>query len=126
MPAAIPTCWPSAAANKLDERKVRARAVSDEPAAAAGKAAGRTAAGGSARSCPTSRNSRWNRCRRRWRRRPRSIAKLEAKLADPRLFSSDPAAFSKTAAALEAERAALAAMEHEWLELEMLREEIEG
>ena len=33
--------------HKLDERKVRARAVSDEPAEAAAKAAGRTAAGGS-------------------------------------------------------------------------------
>ena len=55
-----------------------------------------------------------------------SIARLEARLADPKLFSSDPAAFGKTATALEAERATLATMEHEWLELEMLREEIEG
>ena len=60
------------------------------------------------RSSPTSRNSRWNRCRRRWRRRTASIARLEASLADPKLFSSDPAAFGRTAAALEAERAALA------------------
>ena len=36
-----------------------------------------------------------------------SIARLEARLADPKLFSSDPAAFGKTAAALEAERATL-------------------
>ncbi|HHZ07409.1 MAG TPA: ATP-binding cassette domain-containing protein [Rhizobiales bacterium] len=54
------------------------------------------------------------------------IARLEAKLADPALFSRDPAAFNATAAALDKERAALAAMEEEWLELEMLREEIEG
>ena len=54
------------------------------------------------------------------------IAALEAKLADPALFSKDPAGFQKIAASLDAERAALHAMEEEWLELEMLREEIEG
>jgi ATP-binding cassette subfamily F protein uup len=54
------------------------------------------------------------------------MATLEAKLADPALFSKDPASFQKLAASLDAERAALAAMEEEWLELEMLREEIEG
>jgi len=54
------------------------------------------------------------------------MAKLEARLADPALFSKDPAGFQKLAASLDAERAALAAMEEEWLELEMLREEIEG
>jgi len=54
------------------------------------------------------------------------IARLEAKLADPALFSRDPATFNATVAALDKERAALAAMEEEWLELEMLREELEG
>jgi ATP-binding cassette subfamily F protein uup len=54
------------------------------------------------------------------------IASLEARLADPALFSKDPAGFQKLAAGLDTERAALAAMEEEWLELEMLREEIEG
>ena len=54
------------------------------------------------------------------------IATLEARLADPALFSKDPAGFQKIAASLDAERAALHAMEEEWLELEMLREEIEG
>ncbi|BCH22647.1 ABC-F family ATP-binding cassette domain-containing protein [Mesorhizobium sp. L-8-3] len=54
------------------------------------------------------------------------IARLEEKLADPVLFSRDPATFNKTVAALDKERASLAAMEEEWLELEMLREEIEG
>ncbi|MCR5856955.1 hypothetical protein LRS09_09330 [Mesorhizobium sp. J428] len=54
------------------------------------------------------------------------IAALEARLADPALFSKDPAGFQKIAASLDAERAALHAMEEEWLELEMLREEIEG
>ncbi|MGE3306546.1 MAG: ABC-F family ATP-binding cassette domain-containing protein [Rhizobiaceae bacterium] len=55
-----------------------------------------------------------------------AIARLEAKLGDPALFSKDPAAFQKTAATLDKERASLTAMEEEWLELEMLREEIEG
>ena len=54
------------------------------------------------------------------------IAELEKRLADPALFSKDPNGFAKTAAALEKERGALTAMEEEWLELEMLREEIEG
>ena len=54
------------------------------------------------------------------------IATLEKRLADPALFSRDPAGFQKIAASLDAERAALHAMEEEWLELEMLREEIEG
>jgi len=54
------------------------------------------------------------------------IATLEKRLADPALFSRDPAGFQKIAASLDGERAALAAMEEEWLELEMLREEIEG
>jgi ATP-binding cassette subfamily F protein uup len=54
------------------------------------------------------------------------IARLEAGLADPALFARDPAGFSKAAAALDEARAALAALEEEWLELEMLREAIEG
>ncbi len=55
-----------------------------------------------------------------------AIAALEAKLADPKLYERDANAFAQTAKKLDAERAALAAMEDEWLELEMLREEIEG
>ena len=56
----------------------------------------------------------------------KAIAALEAKLADPGIFARDPAAFNRTAGELEKARAALSAMEEEWLELEMLREEIEG
>ncbi len=55
-----------------------------------------------------------------------TIGKLEARMADPDLYSRDPGAFSKIAAELDAERDRLSAMEEEWLELEMLREEIEG
>ena len=107
---------------KLDERKVRARAAPDAAGAPAGKP---NAAAAPAGSFPTSRSSRWNRCRGRWKRPPSRIGRLEARLADPKLFSSDAAAFARTAAALEAERAVLASLEEEWLELEMLREAIE-
>ena len=56
----------------------------------------------------------------------RSIADLENRIADPAFYERDPASFGKSVAALERERKALAAMEDEWLELEMLREELEG
>jgi ATP-binding cassette subfamily F protein uup len=54
------------------------------------------------------------------------IGKLRTVLADPGLFSRDRAAFDRYSAALAADETALAAAEEEWLELEMLREEIEG
>jgi len=56
----------------------------------------------------------------------KDIAAREAKMADPTLFTKDPAAFNKLAADLEKLRASLTKMEEEWLELEMLREELEG
>jgi ATP-binding cassette subfamily F protein uup len=55
-----------------------------------------------------------------------SIAGLENNIADPAFYERDPKGFQKTIAALDTERETLAAMEEEWLELEMLREEIEG
>ncbi len=54
------------------------------------------------------------------------IGRLEGKLSDPALYAKEPSAYQKFAAALDAERAKLTAMEEEWLELEMLREELEG
>ncbi|TKT75401.1 ATP-binding cassette domain-containing protein [Aquamicrobium sp. LC103] len=54
------------------------------------------------------------------------IAGLEAKMTDQDFYRRDPAGFQKTAAELEELRARLSSMEEEWLELEMLREEIEG
>ena len=56
----------------------------------------------------------------------KEIAAREAKMADPALFTKDPATFNKLAAELETLRDALTKMEEEWLELEMLREELEG
>ncbi|MFN7093577.1 MAG: ATP-binding cassette domain-containing protein, partial [Allorhizobium sp.] len=64
---------------------------------------------------------------------PKEMAKTEAdilaretKMADPSLFSKDPSTFNKLATELETLRSSLTRMEEEWLELEMLREEIEG
>ncbi|WP_426240399.1 ABC-F family ATP-binding cassette domain-containing protein [Pararhizobium sp. DWP1-1-3] len=54
------------------------------------------------------------------------IAERETEMADPSLFSKNPARFSALAAELEKLRASIATMEEQWLELEMLREEIEG
>ena len=54
------------------------------------------------------------------------ITDLEARLADSSLFARDPDGFSRLAKQLDDRRASLAAMEEEWLELEMLREEVEG
>ncbi|MGG6896283.1 MULTISPECIES: ABC-F family ATP-binding cassette domain-containing protein [Rhizobium] len=54
------------------------------------------------------------------------IAAREQKMADPNLFSKDPATFNRLAAEMETLRESLIKMEEEWLELEMLREELEG
>jgi ATP-binding cassette subfamily F protein uup len=54
------------------------------------------------------------------------IAKREEKMADPNLFTKDPTSFGKLADEMEKLRNKLVAMEEEWLELEMLREELEG
>ncbi|MGO4137514.1 ABC-F family ATP-binding cassette domain-containing protein [Rhizobium brockwellii] len=54
------------------------------------------------------------------------IAKREQVMADPNLFTRDPAAFNRLAGEMEKLRASLIDMEEEWLELEMLREELEG
>ena len=55
-----------------------------------------------------------------------AISRLENDIADPAFYERDPKGFQNTIAALDRERAVLGAMEEEWLELEMLREEIEG
>jgi ATP-binding cassette subfamily F protein uup len=54
------------------------------------------------------------------------IETLQAKLDDPTLYARDRAAFDATSTALAAAQAELAAAEEKWLELEMLREELEG
>jgi ATP-binding cassette subfamily F protein uup len=52
-------------------------------------------------------------------------AALENRLGDTELFARDPDAFTKTADELARLKASIERMEEEWLELEMLREEIE-
>ncbi|MBW9054157.1 ABC-F family ATP-binding cassette domain-containing protein [Rhizobium mesosinicum] len=54
------------------------------------------------------------------------IGKREEKMADPNLFTRDPASFNRLASEMEKLRESLTKMEEEWLELEMLREELEG
>lgn len=54
------------------------------------------------------------------------IAALEEKLADPNLYTRDAAAFQRFSKELDTARASREKMEEEWLELEMLREEVEG
>jgi ABC-type transport system involved in cytochrome bd biosynthesis fused ATPase/permease subunit len=51
---------------------------------------------------------------------------LAQRMADPKLFTKDPATFNRLAAEMEKFRDSLVKMEEEWLELEMLREELEG
>ncbi len=54
------------------------------------------------------------------------VAKLESALADPDLFARDAAKFQKTSDQLQVKQTELAAAEERWLELEALREELEG
>jgi ATP-binding cassette subfamily F protein uup len=54
------------------------------------------------------------------------IAALHARLDDPGLYARDRKAFDETSAALAAAQAELARVEERWLELEILREEIEA
>ena len=54
------------------------------------------------------------------------VRRLQDKLADPQLYARDRASFDKTSKALAAAQAELAAAEERWLELELLRSEIEG
>jgi len=53
------------------------------------------------------------------------VDRLQRKLDDPGLFAKDPTAFAKVATDLATAQAAIAAGEDEWLQLEILREELE-
>jgi len=54
------------------------------------------------------------------------IARLNGLLADPDLYARDPKAFAAASQHLTAAEAAKAKAEDDWLELELLREELEG
>ena len=55
-----------------------------------------------------------------------TIRQLQQRFDDPALYARDPKAFAEASASLAAAQSQLAAAEEKWLELEMLREEIEG
>jgi ATP-binding cassette subfamily F protein uup len=52
--------------------------------------------------------------------------KIEAKMADGSFYTADPEGFAKSAKELETIKQSITQMEEEWLELEMLREELEA
>ncbi len=54
------------------------------------------------------------------------VQKLSKAMEDPDLYTRDPQRFAKIMAALDEARGKLDAAEEQWLELEMLREELEG
>ncbi|MCT7376601.1 ABC-F family ATP-binding cassette domain-containing protein [Chelativorans salis] len=54
------------------------------------------------------------------------ISGLEQNLADPTLYARDATAFSRLSKELDEKRSERERLEEEWLELEMLREEVEG
>ena len=56
----------------------------------------------------------------------KEIAVLEAKLANPKLYTSDPKAFATASARLATAQAERSAGEERWLELEILREELDA
>jgi ATP-binding cassette subfamily F protein uup len=53
-------------------------------------------------------------------------SKLQALLADPQLYSKDPKRFAEASAAFTKAETQLTQAEEHWLELEILREEVEG
>lgn len=56
----------------------------------------------------------------------KKIAQLNTKMADPAFYSKDPKGFAKASEDLSAAQGELSAAEERWLELEALREELEG
>jgi ABC transport system ATP-binding/permease protein len=56
----------------------------------------------------------------------RELASLEQALADASLHERDPQGFRRTTGAYADKRSELEKAEHDWLELEILREEVEG
>jgi ATP-binding cassette subfamily F protein uup len=54
------------------------------------------------------------------------VVRLQGKLADGTLYTKDPKAFTETTAALARAQNDLSAAEEQWLELEMLRQDLEG
>jgi ATP-binding cassette subfamily F protein uup len=109
--------------SKLDDRKLRARTSGDDD-----KPAARSQESAKAASKKLSFKQKFalENLPKKIEAATDTINRLEDQIADPGFYDRDPTGFQKTIAALDKERAALAAFEEEWLELEMLREELEG
>ncbi|MET3794611.1 ABC-F family ATP-binding cassette domain-containing protein [Aquamicrobium terrae] len=110
-------------ASKLDDRKLRARTAGDEDKPAAKP---QETAKAASKKLSYKQKFALESLPKKIEAATDTINRLEDQIADPGFYDRDPVGFQKTIAALDKERAALAAMEEEWLELEMLREELEG
>ncbi|MEW6634779.1 MAG: ATP-binding cassette domain-containing protein, partial [Pseudomonadota bacterium] len=108
--------------SKLEDRKARSKAEAN----GASPKAEQTAPKGPAKKLSFKQKFALNSLPKKIEAVTASISRLENNIADPSFYERDPTSFQKTIAALDKERTTLAALEEEWLELEMLREEMEG
>ncbi|TPI61848.1 ABC-F family ATP-binding cassette domain-containing protein [Mesorhizobium sp. B3-1-3] len=108
--------------SKLEDRKARSKAEASE----AGSKAEQAVPKGPAKKLSFKQKFALDSLPKKIEAVTASISRLENNIADPSFYERDPASFQKTIAALDKERTTLAALEEEWLELEMLREEMEG
>ncbi|MCT2576504.1 MULTISPECIES: ABC-F family ATP-binding cassette domain-containing protein [unclassified Mesorhizobium] len=108
--------------SKLEERKARPKAEANEATARAEQ----TSAKSPAKKLSFKQKFALESLPKKIEAVSASISRLENSIADPSFYERDPASFQKTIAALDKERTTLASLEEEWLELEMLREEMEG
>ncbi|RUU55580.1 ABC-F family ATP-binding cassette domain-containing protein [Mesorhizobium sp. M2C.T.Ca.TU.002.02.1.1] len=108
--------------SKLEDRKARSKAEANE----ASPKAEQTAPKGPAKKLSFKQKFALDSLPKKIEAVTASISRLENNIADPSFYERDPVSFQKTIAALDKERTTLAALEEEWLELEMLREEMEG
>jgi ATP-binding cassette subfamily F protein uup len=111
---------------RLDDRKAAKSAAAPAAAVADRPAAGETDARTGLRNLSYKQKFALESLPKKMEAVSAAISALEDRLADPQFYERDAKGFGQSVAMLDRERAALAAMEEEWLELEMLREELEG
>jgi ATP-binding cassette subfamily F protein uup len=125
-------CWQEYAGGYTDMVAQRGRGVEAPAPSAAGPAAPRVVTPGAATAVPARRRLSPTQLHAlaalpaRMEALGREIDALRQALADPSLFERDRRRFDRFTAALAEKGSAMAAAEEEWLELEMLREEIEA
>jgi len=110
---------------KLDDRAQRKAAAEAKPAAPQGRSDA-AAAREPARKLSYKQKFALENLPKQMGETEAKIAALEQKMADPAFYTRDPAGFARMATELDVLRTKLSTLEEEWLELEMLREEIEG